>query len=272
MKSASATYISKEEASQRKPIEIYRLWSEAGREWTYTSGDTSVIFDGKTYQPATLSRTSVKYDVTLEVTSMSITASKVTTPMIEFIAINPVDRLWMQVSKLFRDQSPYEANVIFIGQIKAVSFKGSKVNIACVGFEQFLKMTIPTMRYQITCNHTLFDTACTKTKSSYKVTATITVNAAKTILTSATFGTYDDGYFVNGELIFNSQSVSIVAHTGDDITLLYPISTIVDTDSVDAYPGCDRRAETCRDKFNNIINFLGFPFIPVENPGIRARW
>lgn len=29
--------------------------------------------------------------------------------------------------------------------------------------------------------------------------------------------------------------------------------------------GCDRRAETCRNKFNNFVNFRGFPHIPGED-------
>jgi uncharacterized phage protein (TIGR02218 family) len=29
-------------------------------------------------------------------------------------------------------------------------------------------------------------------------------------------------------------------------------------------PGCDKRAETCRLKFDNILNFQGFPFIPGD--------
>ena len=30
-------------------------------------------------------------------------------------------------------------------------------------------------------------------------------------------------------------------------------------------PGCDKRAETCRAKFNNFVNFQGFPDIPGED-------
>jgi uncharacterized phage protein (TIGR02218 family) len=26
--------------------------------------------------------------------------------------------------------------------------------------------------------------------------------------------------------------------------------------------GCDKRFETCRDRFNNIVNYRGFPHIP----------
>jgi len=29
--------------------------------------------------------------------------------------------------------------------------------------------------------------------------------------------------------------------------------------------GCDKRAETCREKFQNLVNFQGFPTIPGED-------
>lgn len=31
------------------------------------------------------------------------------------------------------------------------------------------------------------------------------------------------------------------------------------------WPGCDKSAETCRLKFNNFMNFRGFPHIPGED-------
>ena len=36
-------------------------------------------------------------------------------------------------------------------------------------------------------------------------------------------------------------------------------------DSLRLEAGCDRRAETCRLKFNNLWNFRGFPAIPGED-------
>jgi uncharacterized phage protein (TIGR02218 family) len=29
--------------------------------------------------------------------------------------------------------------------------------------------------------------------------------------------------------------------------------------------GCDKKLSTCREKFDNILNFLGFPHIPGED-------
>jgi hypothetical protein len=32
------------------------------------------------------------------------------------------------------------------------------------------------------------------------------------------------------------------------------------------YAGCDHLLATCRDRFSNVANFGGFPWIPQKNP------
>ena len=44
---------------------------------------------------------------------------------------------------------------------------------------------------------------------------------------------------------------------------IWPLPAVDDT--VRLVAGCDKRAETCRDKFNNFSNFRGFPHIPGED-------
>jgi len=68
---------------------------------------------------------------------------------------------------------------------------------------------------------------------------------------------------------FEGERRTIVSHVGSVITINFKMIELVSTDTVDAYPGCDGRIETCRDKYDNIANFLGFPFIPDENPARR---
>jgi uncharacterized phage protein (TIGR02218 family) len=272
MKDVTQAYIDKEEAVQRKPVELYHVWRDAGVHWRYTDGDVSVTFGGDVYNPATLSRTSTKYDARLEVTTLEITASFVTDPTLEFISINPIEILWISVSKLHRDQDPLEADVIFVGQIKSVSFKGTTASITCVGFEHFLRQPVPKWRYQLTCNHIVFDSKCTLVEANYKTTATVTLDSTGTKLTSATFGGEVDGYFTGGKVLFGDEARTVISHVGSVVTLMYKFRELEDNNSVDAYPGCDGRAETCRDKYNNIINYLGFPFIPEENPAMRMSW
>lgn len=274
MKTPSADYILKEKAEQRKPVEIYHIWRDGGVHWYYTDGDVTLVYDGNSYVPATLQRQASRYDNQLEVTTMEVTAQYLETPTIEFIASNPIEVLWIQISKLFRDQDPIEAGVIFVGQIKNVSFKGVQASVSCVGFEHFLKMPVPVFRYQLTCNHKLFDTGCKVVKASYKTTTVVAVDATGLILTSAIFGTKANGYFISGRVEFGGTYRTIVDHAGNTICLAYSFTDLETSDSVDAYPGCDGNIETCRDKFTvagtNVVHFLGFPYIPQENPAIRV--
>lgn len=276
MKTSSAAAIAAEESDTRKPVELYKIWNDTETLWTYTNGDVAVAYDSDTYSPVTLQRSLVKYNSQLEVTTMTITASSVAEPAVNYVAINPVELLWISVIKLYRDVALIEANadVVFIGQIKNVSFKGVSASIECVGFEHFLQKTIPTWRYQLTCNHQVFDDFCTLVKADYKTTETITLDATKLILTGAAFGDEDDGYFIGGEVVFGQESRAIVEHVDTEITIMYKFVDLASTDSVDVYPGCDGQIETCRDKFasTNKNNFLGMPFIPLENPAIRAQW
>ena len=271
MKDVSATYIAEEEALQRKPVELYHIFSsDESVNWYLTSGDIEVIYDGNTYTPATLSRSGVEYNSNLEVTTMSIQAGYVADFVSDYISVNPVEVLWISVMKLFRDQSPLEASIVFIGQIKDISFKGIAATVNCVGFEHFLKMPVPTMRYQLTCNWKIFDDNCKKVQADYKTTTTITLDATETILTSADFALESDGYFNGGTVTFGNDTRGISSHVGSNITIVYKMKDLENNDSVDVYLGCDRRIETCRDNYDNVVNFMGTPFIPIDNPALRT--
>jgi uncharacterized phage protein (TIGR02218 family) len=284
MKDVTTDYIDSEHRHKRKPVELYHIWTGAGDQlninvWYYTSGDVQVIFNNHTYLPATLKRSLVQYDASNEVTKMTLQAAYVEDPALEFVSINPIEIIWIEAIRLHRDQVPLEADVIFVGQIKNVSFKGTTASAECVGFEHFLSATIPQYRYQLTCNWKLFEPKCTLIKDAvdedddpiFRVgpIAVAVDDLTGTILTSAAFSGFDDGYFVFGTVEFGDDARTIVDHIGSVITINFKIKTLTDGDLIKAYPGCDGRITTCKNKFDNLLNFLGFPFIPEENPTLR---
>jgi len=272
MKDVSQDYIDKEIQEQRQPVELYHIWVEnASIDWYYTSGDAPVEYGSHTYVPAVIKRGEVSYNSELEVSTLSVTLKHVDDVVVRYLALNPVRPTWISVMKLHRDQSPLEADVIFVGQIKNVPFKGNTAEAYCVGFEHFLKMPIPVWRYQLTCNHTLFDEDCGLNSDSYKVSATVTEQNNGSELVSSVFGTYSDGYFFYGFVEYGDEVRPIVNHLGNVLYIPYPFVDSPDGQSVDVYPGCDGLITTCRDKFNNISHYLGFPFTPQENPAMRLR-
>lgn len=58
----------------------------------------------------------------------------------------------------------------------------------------------------------------------------------------------------------------VVADAGRQIDLWEPLRAAVAAgDTLRLVAGCDKRFETCRNKFNNLINFQGFPDIPGDD-------
>ena len=48
-----------------------------------------------------------------------------------------------------------------------------------------------------------------------------------------------------------------------------PVRPIAAGDDFVVRAGCDKRLETCRDRFANVVNFRGFPHIPGQDTVIR---
>lgn len=39
-------------------------------------------------------------------------------------------------------------------------------------------------------------------------------------------------------------------------------------DAFTIYPGCDKQQSTCSAKFNNLIHFRGFPYVPENSAAV----
>lgn len=96
------------------------------------------------------------------------------------------------------------------------------------------------------------------------------------VLRFAAFPAFDSGWFERGSLlVLDGQAEGLSASIKNDLPLpnggreieLWQALGIVPLtgDRVRLTAGCDKRAETCRLKFNNFINFRGFPHLPTED-------
>lgn len=98
--------------------------------------------------------------------------------------------------------------------------------------------------------------------------------------------TADPGWFEQGKLMVLDGAASglsgVIKRDRLDggmrrVELWAPVgAAVAPGDRVRVVAGCDRRIETCRMKFDNVVNFRGFPAIPGEdwligNPAARTR-
>ena len=269
MKTQSDEFTEKEEGAQRQPAELYHIWRGTDH-WRYTSGDVSVIYNEEEYFPATIQREEISYDEKLDVNTLTLQISRVTDPVLSFVAISFTDLVWISVYKIHRDMLIQESSPIFVGQIKSVTFTGTTAQVHCVGFEHYLKKIVPRYRYGPGCQHTLYDEKCGVNIDDYTDTVSVvSLDSTGLFIANSLFAEKEDTYYTFGYLTFGDYSRMITSHNGSTIGLRYPISSLAEGDTITVCAGCDRTRATCRDRFDNLVNHLGFPDIPIDNP---ATW
>ena len=91
-----------------------------------------------------------------------------------------------------------------------------------------------------------------------------------------------DDWFAGGVILFTSgqnsgRAIEVRGSSlsSGDLVLSFPPPFPVGTgDAFEIYPGCDKRLSTCIDRFDNVLNFRGDPFVPgadklTETPNAR---
>lgn len=125
--------------------------------------------------------------------------------------------------------------------------------------------------YTPECRADLGDSKCKVNLADFTVTATVTAAADSRLFgLDVTDPRAVDGWFAFGALTWmsglnNGRSMEIKSWTQstNGIALYLPMPRPVHVgDTCRLYAGCDKRHDTCRDKFNNIINRRAEDFIP----------
>lgn len=166
------------------------------------------------------------------------------------------------------------------GRIAGASASGQVVRIDCENVFTSLRRAGLRARYQKKCRHALYQTGCGVDKDLYAslVTVssasgfTITINELDSNTIDSNIGDADE--FVGGMIETNDGHTRyIISQSGNVLTLIRPLQSLIDdvNDSVGGaevtlYPGCAHTRAACKDKFDNLLNFGGFPWIPSKNP------
>jgi uncharacterized phage protein (TIGR02218 family) len=272
----SAAYIAQETAIERKPVELYHIWTEYDN-WYYVNSDMPILYGGNTYVPAVLARGSLEKDGQLNSTKLTVSFAYIQEAVVEYIAENSVDLTWISIMRVFQDQVPIEASVIFIGHIRDISFKGQQGQATCVGFEYFLNRPIPRYRYQPQCNWKLFDARCQLVRNDYTVQYWVTaVSSDGLAFTTTALPTYLKDRYPGGQVwryyqtepggVYHIEKRMIVSLDDNaNWGIRFKMKSLLAGDSIYISPGCDGVVTTCQ-WYGNIVNFGGFPYIPLDNP------
>jgi uncharacterized phage protein (TIGR02218 family) len=259
------------------PVELYRFTIQAS-VWTWTSGDAPVTYNGATYTPEPIGRGAMEQgkeinraNLTLRLPRDNALASLYLSTVPDFPASLTVYR-----------QEGTTTLAYWKGRIAGAKATGSEVELDCESAFTSLRRTGLRARYQVGCRHALYHRGCGLSLEDWGVTDLLSAVNGK-LLTVAAAALQPDGFYTGG-LVRAANGVLrwVTAHTGEALTVSRAFDGLEEElansgygnnygnfyggYAVTIYPGCDRTTATCNSKFNNILNFGGFPWIPSRNP------
>lgn len=170
-----------------------------------------------------------------------------------------------------------ERSVVFRGTIGEIQRAGGAFVAELRGLSE--KLNMPRGRvYQRPCTAVLGDASCRLEVSdaAIQVLGTVVQVDDRRIFDLGSVSGFDEGWFTRGQLKIVSGSAQgasglikrdWIAEAGTRRIELWEAlqADVVAGDEVQITAGCDKRFETCRKKFANILNFQGFPDIPGED-------
>lgn len=152
------------------------------------------------------------------------------------------------------------------GRVSAASLTGDGITLTCEPITTSLKRKGLRASYQINCRHALYHSrGCKVDRTLFDVAGTVSVDNGLT-LTITEAGAHPDGEFTGGIIVHNSVERLITNHVGTSVTLLSVFDVSLTSEAVTLFPGCDRSATRCNNKFNNLPNHGGLPGFPRKNP------
>ncbi len=155
---------------------------------------------------------------------------------------------------------------LFHGRVSTIDSVGrTSATITVASDLVVLDYDMPRNLYSTTCLWTLYATGCSVSSSSFATTAAVGAGSTTTIINWASAS----ASFAQGKITFTSGVNADISATvkavavGDYMTLMYPLPSLpASGDGFTVYFGCNHTRGDCQSKFDNLVNFRAFPFVP----------
>jgi uncharacterized phage protein (TIGR02218 family) len=288
MKAASTAVINYLNALRADPdaqafmADCYTFTLRTGLILTYTNADVSIILNGYTYLANSILVDGLRYKcaVGLEVDQQKITISARSSdtvggvPFLEALGNGVLDGCEIQRERAFLNSwssvdtaNPIGSVILFKGRIGNVDSIGRTTAEITINSDLvLLDLQMPRNIYSPACQHVLYDTGCTLIKSAFGTAGTVGAGSTFSLINWSGASTN----FIQGTILFssgvnNGVSANVKsAIAGVSLILSYPLlQTPKSGDFFTAYFGCDHTQSTCKNRFNNLQNFRGFPYVPA---------
>ena len=256
------------------PVELYDIMVGSNR-WHYTNSVEVEELGGTQYTPLAIKRGETEDTGDATKANIEITVPANTIISETFKAAIPSEPISLTIRQFHRNAPPnidpaLRLAVVWKGKIVGVSWRGDEMVMTSESIFASLLRTGVTRKYSRQCTHTLYGGACQLQRQDWVVHAI--PSAVNGVVLTIAHGK-DVGWFAGGYAVYrNAQTGAterrvIKANDASTVTLLaHPIGMVAGETEIALYAGCDHTVGACMNKFDNVINYGGQPFIPIMNP------
>jgi len=246
----------------------WHLIREDGEEYGFTDHDKDIIVDGFTYAASTgFTATTVESKSDFSVDNLDLEGVLDSAEITESDILNgKYDYAEVEIFMVNYEDLSQGRIYLKRGRMGEVKVSRSQFVAELRGLSQHLQQHIGRL-YTPSCDAVLGDSRCKKALGSFSFSATVTSVTDRQKFKCSTLA-QAAGYFTGGQVTFTSGGnddlkMEVKEFEATQVVLALPMPNTIEVgDTITIVAGCDKTAATCKAKFNNLINFRGFPDIP----------
>lgn len=260
--------------------DLFTLILASGETLRYTNADSDVAWRGQIFDAHGLiisrGATRVTRDLDVDSNELGIAANSghklEGLPFVEAALGGSLDGARVVIERVFfrNWQTPVGTVIIFSGRVSDVSGSRNRVSVSLKSDIELLNVSSPRNIYQAGCMRTLYDGGCGVNRDAFTVNGRVTANSNNGSELVCNL-TQADKWFEQGVVKFTSgrnAGLSRTVKSHEKCLLTFALRLPYPPESGDAfkiYPGCDKTQATCGGKFNNVVHFRGFPYVPAAD-------
>jgi len=257
-----------EEGAEGYPVELYKFNRGLSEQYLLTSSNEPITYLSELYTPIQITRGAIEQNQEMERQPLNIKIARDADVLENFVAFPPTEIMTVTIFRFHQnDGGTPETVTIWQGRVLSAQWSGSQATMHCEPVFTSLKRPGLRRKYSAQCPHILYGAECAINNTSFQQIATLSLITNGVDLFSADLIDSLDFYF-GGYIVFDNREFrTIVGDDGVGTITIASILTELEVGSVvTAFPGCAHDLLDCEVKFDNVVNYGGFPYVPDINP------
>lgn len=245
----------------------------------FTEHDQEITVEGETYSPTNaFSSSAFSQRADMSVDNLNVVALVSDLITEQALHAGRFDSARVQIFYVIWDQPNLGKMPLMGAKFGEITFNNGNFETELRSLSQALQQKTG-RTYGLECDTTFGSSRCQKNKSAYTVPGEVSAIGTNTAYFFDGSRTEEDDWFQYGEMTWTSGenvglSMDVAGYKLSNngiIVLLEPMPyPIAAGDTYEIVAGCDKTKPTCKNKFDNLVNFQGFPDMPTEQEATQT--